>query len=56
MRDSFISYRYEATGSAEITAKEAGNSVQVMFDKYQKIVKKEAAEQFWAIVPEGAVV
>jgi integrase len=56
LRDSFISYRYEATGSAEITAKEAGHSVQVMFDKYQKIVTKEAAERFWAIVPSGAVV
>jgi hypothetical protein len=30
--------------------------VQVMFDKYQKIVTKEAAERFWAIVPSGAVV
>jgi integrase len=51
LRDSFVSYRYESTGSAEITAKEAGHSVQVMFDRYQKIVTKEAAERFWAIRP-----
>jgi integrase len=51
LRDSFVSYRYEHTGSAEITAKEAGHSVQVMFDRYQKIVSKLDAERFWAIRP-----
>jgi integrase len=52
LRDSFVSYRYEATGSAEKTAKEAGHSVQVMFDRYQKVVTKADAELFWAIRPE----
>ena len=51
LRDSFVSYPYEHTGSAEITAKEAGHSVQVMFDRYQKIVSKVDAERFWAIRP-----
>jgi integrase len=55
LRDSFVSYRYEHTGSAEITAKEAGHSVQVMFDKYQKIVTKDAAERFWAIRPKSEI-
>lgn len=56
LRDSFVSYRYRATGSAETTAEEDGHSVQVMVDSYRKLVTKEAAEKFWAIVPEGAVV
>jgi len=51
LRDSFLSYRYEATGSAEITAKEAGHSVGVMFDRYQKIVTRADAEKFWSIRP-----
>jgi integrase len=51
LRDSFVSYRYEATGSAEKTAKEAGHSVGVMFDRYQKIVTQAEAEKFWAIRP-----
>jgi integrase len=55
LRDSFVSYRHEHTGSAEITAKEAGHSVQVMLDKYQKIVTKDAAERFWAIRPKSEI-
>ncbi len=51
LRDSFVSYRYEVTGSAERTAKEAGHSVQEMLDKYQKIVTRADAERFWAIRP-----
>jgi integrase len=51
LRDSFCSYRYRATGSAEITAEEDGHSVQVMVDRYLKLVTKEAAERFWAIRP-----
>lgn len=51
LRDSFCSYRYRATGSAEITAEEGGHSVQVMIDVYRKLVTKEAAERFWAIRP-----
>ena len=51
LRDSFVSYRYRATGSAEITAEEGGHSVQVMVD-YRKLVTKEAAEKFWAIRPK----
>ena len=54
LRDSFVSYRYEATGSAEKTAKEAGHSVQVMFDRYQKIVSRADAAKFWAIRPVNA--
>jgi integrase len=52
LRDSFVSYRYRATGSAEITAEEDGHSVQVMVDSYRKLVTKEAAEKFWAIRPK----
>jgi integrase len=53
LRDSFCSYRYRATGSAEITAEEDGHSVQVMVDRYLKLVTKEAAERFWAIRPKA---
>jgi integrase len=56
LRDSFVSYRYRATGSAETTAEEDGHSVQVMVDIYRKLVTKEAAERFWAIRPAGAAV
>lgn len=55
LRDSFCSYRYRATGSAEMTAEEDGHTVQVMIDRYRKLVTKEAAERFWAIRP-GAVI
>jgi integrase len=51
LRDSFVSYRYEHTGNAELTAKEAGHSVQIMFDKYQRVVTREAAGKFWDIRP-----
>ena len=46
-----MSYRYEATGSGDITAKEEGHSVKVMFDRYQKLVTKENTDKFWAIRP-----
>ena len=52
LRDSFVSYRYRATGSAETTAEEDGHSVHVMVDSYRKLVTKEAAEKFWAIRPK----
>lgn len=51
LRDSFVSYRYKSTGSAEKTSQEAGHSVGVMFAKYQKKITKEAADKFWAIRP-----
>jgi len=51
LRDSFVSYRYEHTGSAELTAKEAGHSVAIMLDRYQKVVSRGAAEKFWGIRP-----
>jgi integrase len=51
LRDSFCSYRYRATGSAEITSEEDGHSVQVMIDCYRKLVTKEAADRFWSIRP-----
>jgi len=51
LRDSFVSYRYEATGSAERTAQEAGHSVSVMFARYQRVVTKEEAAAFWSILP-----
>jgi integrase len=54
LRDSFCSYRYRATGSAETTSEEDGHTVQVMVDRYLKLVTKEAAERFWAIRPAVA--
>jgi integrase len=51
LRDSFVSYRYKSTGSAETTSQEAGHSIGIMFAKYQKKITKEAAERFWAIRP-----
>jgi integrase len=51
LRDSFVSYRYKATGSSETTSQEAGHSVGIMFAKYQKRISKEATEQFWNLRP-----
>jgi hypothetical protein len=34
-----------------MTAEEDGHSIQVMIDRYRKLVTKEAAERFWAIRP-----
>jgi integrase len=53
LRDSFCSYRYRATGSAEMTAEEDGHTVQVMIDRYRKLVTREDAERFWAIRPKA---
>jgi hypothetical protein len=51
LRDSFVSYRYKSTGSAETTSQKAGHSIGIMFAKYQKKITKEAARRFWAIRP-----
>jgi integrase len=51
LRDSFVSYRYEDIDDAARTAKEAGHSIGIMFNKYQKVVTKDAATKYWAIRP-----
>jgi integrase len=51
-RHSFISYRRTQVGDA-ITALEAGTSESIIKRHYKRPVSKEAAERFFAILPEG---
>jgi integrase len=51
-RHSFISYRRTQVGDA-ITALEAGTSESIIKKHYKRPVSKEAAERFFAILPEG---
>jgi integrase len=50
MRHSFCSYAYPIHG-ASWTSMHAGHSEQTLFRHYRELVTREAAEQFWAILP-----
>ena len=50
LRNSYCSYGYESFGPA-VTARNAGQSEQMLVRKYQKCVTSEQARQFWAIIP-----
>lgn len=54
MRHSFGSYTYALTGDSMRTASLLGHksSDQVLFDHYRALTSKEAAEQYFAILPE----
>lgn len=51
MRHSYCSYALPIYG-AEQTALWAGHSQDVLFSRYRDLVRREEAEQFWAIKPE----
>lgn len=51
LRHSFVSYSLPIHGVAE-TARQAGNSEEKVHSNYKALVTREAALQFWAIMPE----
>jgi integrase len=51
-RHSFISYRLAALQDVNKVALEAGNSPAVIFKHYRELVKPDAAQTWFAIVPE----
>ena len=51
-RHSFCSYHLAHFGNAGRTALEAGHSEQMLFAHYREIVTREAANEFWSIVPQ----
>ena len=51
LRDSFCSYFYEKTGSAERTADAAGHSIEILKKHYRQLVSSKATAKFWAIYP-----
>jgi len=52
LRHSFISYRLAQVQNAPQVALEAGNSPQMIFANYREVVKPEAAERWFAVIPE----
>ncbi len=51
-RHSFCSYHLSKFGSAARTALEAGHTETMLFNHYREVVTREAAEEFFAIVPD----
>lgn len=54
-RHSFVSYHLAHHENAAKTALEAGHAEQIMFNHYREVVTKEAAAEFWQIVPTVCV-
>jgi integrase len=53
LRHSFISYRLALVQSAPQVALEAGNSPTMIFQHYRELVKPEAAQKWFSIIPEN---
>lgn len=51
LRDSFISYRLADTQAEQQVALEAGNSPEVVFNHYRTVVTREAARDYFGVVP-----
>lgn len=51
-RHSFVSYHLAAFDNAAKTAIQSGHSEQIMFNHYHEVVTKEAAADFWGILPK----
>jgi integrase len=51
LRHSYGSYEYARTGSADSTASQMGNSIEVLFAHYRNRVRKEEALAYFAIRP-----
>lgn len=54
LRDAFASYRLAATNDITKVAREMGNSPQVIFNDYLKVLPPRLAEQWWNLTPEAA--
>lgn len=54
LRHSFISYRLALTNDENRTAVEAGNSPQMIFRHYRKLVSEDAARRYFSIEPSEA--
>jgi integrase len=55
MRHSFGSYHLAAHENAGKTALQMGHRrIDTTFEHYRRAVRKEDAERFWKIMPEGA--
>jgi hypothetical protein len=52
LRHSYISYRIAVVQSAAQVALEAGNSPTIIFKHYRELVTKEAAAQWFGIMPK----
>lgn len=52
LRHSFVSYRLADVKDAARDALEAGNSPQMVFRNYRKLVTEAQAKAWFAIVPE----
>jgi len=53
LRHSFCSYYLAHHEAAAKTALQAGHTESVLFQHYRKMVRREDAEKFWGIYPEG---
>lgn len=53
LRKTFISCHCESFGSVDLTAKEAGTSVGMIYTHYRKLIKKKDADRLWEIRPIG---
>ena len=51
MRDSFISYGLAKEQNANAIALEAGNSVEVIMERYREVVMPAEASAFWNLTP-----
>lgn len=54
LRDAFTSYRLAAIDDVAKVARELGNSPQMVFKNYLKVVAPRLAEQWWGLTPEVA--
>ncbi|HEX3720330.1 MAG TPA: site-specific integrase [Verrucomicrobiae bacterium] len=53
LRHSFCSYRMASIKSADQVASEAGNSAQMIFRHYRKVVTETQAKEWFAITPDA---
>jgi integrase len=51
LRDSYCSYYYEKSGSADRTSDNAGHSIEMLKEHYRAIVTPEDTVRFWNIFP-----
>ena len=51
LRDSFISYGLAKEQNANAIALEAGNSVEVIMERYREVVLPAEADAFWTLTP-----
>lgn len=54
LRDGYASYRLAAIDDVSKVARELGNSPQMVFNNYLKVVPVSLAERWWGLLPEAA--